>query len=70
MPEVQEVVFCTAAKFTRNPNGMANSIMQYVLNMFTKQNGDKEELYRVVAGLGCLQDQTLLLRYIFIRRIF
>lgn len=62
MPEVEEIVFCTAAKFARNPNNLANSIMQYVLNMFTKQKGDKEELYRVVAGLGCLQDQRLLLR--------
>lgn len=61
MSDVQEIVFCTAAKYTSSPNILSKSIMEYVLDQFTKQ-ADKEELYRIIKGLGCLQDQNLLLR--------
>lgn len=64
MPEVQEIVFCAAVKHSENPSNLAKLIMQHVLDTYSK-NGDsanKEELYRIVGGLGCLEDQALLSR--------
>lgn len=62
MPEVQEIVFCTAIKFADNPNNLAKLIMQHILDSKNDITSDKEELYRIVGGLGCLEDYVLLLR--------
>lgn len=62
-----ETIFCTAIKFSPNPKKLAQSIVEYVLNTYkTKGAPSKEEMYRVVASLGCLQDESSLIRYRYI----
>lgn len=65
MPEAREIIFCTAAKYSAPSSNLANTIIEYILTLFSKQEtaADKEELYQVINGLGCLQDEALIYRY-------
>lgn len=60
---MQETIFCTAIKFSSNPGQLAQTIIEYALKTYKGQRAaNREEIYRVVAGLGCLRDERILLK--------